>query len=258
MTLPRCSCATGGFTIRYPGFLWPAVAAAKRERMIRALLFDLFETLVTEARAPVRRASSLAMELGLSEDAYRREWRSRRRDVVLGLCSFREVLAQIVRASGTPVNQEILERLRSERVDQKASVLRTVEPDVLRMIGRLRVRGLKLAVVTNSFPEDVRGWDSSPLSPLFDRAIVSCTVGLAKPDPRIYHLACQELEVPPDEALFIGDGGDDEIDGARIAGLQARRALWYLSRWPGTTVTQASPGLWRTNDVVSAAIGAGV
>ena len=93
--------------------------------MIEAVLFDLFETLVTESTASIRRASSLAAELGVSQDAYRRRWRSRRLNIVLGRCSFRDTLAQIVRTLDGSLDEELLERLRSERVKQKAAVLRT-------------------------------------------------------------------------------------------------------------------------------------
>src|SRR3990172_7807732 len=126
--------------------------------MIQAVLFDLFETLVTESTASVRRASALARDLGLNDHAYRSHWRSRRSDIVLGRCSFRDVLAQIIRTLGGWMDDALLERLRSERLEQKAAVLRSVEPDVLAALGALRTAGLKLAVVTNSFAEDVAGW----------------------------------------------------------------------------------------------------
>jgi FMN phosphatase YigB (HAD superfamily) len=90
----------------------------------------------------------------------------------------------------------------------------------------------------------------------FDVAVFSCVVGLAKPDPKIYLLACQELHVPPAHALFVGDGGDDEIAGAGAAGLQVCRALWYVSRWPSAAVARDTPGLWHPADVVQAALGA--
>jgi hypothetical protein len=46
--------------------------------MIQGILFDLFEPLVTESDASIRRASSLGAQLGVSQDAFRRLWRSRR------------------------------------------------------------------------------------------------------------------------------------------------------------------------------------
>lgn len=155
---------------------------------------------------------------------------------------------------GSP-DQNLLLCLRSRRVNQKVVVLRGVEPEVLGALEALRARGLKLAVVTNSFAEDVAGWESSPLRRLFDVALFSCVAGLAKPDPEIYLLACRELQVRPDRALFIGDGEDDELDGARSAGLRAGRALWFLSRWPNATLAPGEcAGLWRAADVVQAAM----
>jgi len=224
--------------------------------MIQAVLFDLFETLVTESNVPVRRASSLAAELGVSEDAYRRLWRSRRPDIVLGRSSFRDTLAQIVRTLGGTPDDSLLEQLRAERVRQKVATLRTVEPDILSAIGTLRARGLQLAVVTNTFPEDVAGWESSLLRSLFDLTVFSYAAGLAKPDPEIYLFACRKLQVSPDRALFIGDGGDDELAGARSAGLRSTRALWFISRWPSATLAPDDPGLWHAADVLDAAMAA--
>ena len=224
--------------------------------MIQGILFDLFETLVTESSGSVRRASSLAAELGVNDDAYRRHWRSRRLDIVVGRCSFPDTIAQIVRTLGGTPDEGLLERLRSERVKQKTAVLRTVEEDILAAVDALRARGLKLAVVTNSFAEDVAGWDSSPLRSLFDVTLFSCAAGVAKPDPEIYLRACRDLHVPADRALFIGDGGDNELDGARTAGLRAYRALWYLSRSPHVALARDEPGLWHAADVVHAAIAA--
>jgi HAD superfamily hydrolase (TIGR01509 family) len=224
--------------------------------MIQAVLFDLFETLVTESGASIRRASSLAAELGVDEKAYRQHWRSLRSEIVLGRCRFRDALTQIVRTLGGTPDEKLLEQLRSERLKQKAAVLRSVEPDVLAAIDALRARGLKLAVVTNSLAEDVAGWEGSPLRSYFDITLCSCAIGLAKPNPEIYLLGCRELCVPPDRALFIGDGADDELNGALSAGLHSCRALWFLSRWSHATLAQDEPGLWHPADVVEAAIAA--
>jgi epoxide hydrolase-like predicted phosphatase len=40
---------------------------------------------------------------------------------------------------------------------------------------------------------------------LFDAVIISSEVGLMKPQPEIYYLACQRLKVRPEEALFFDD-----------------------------------------------------
>jgi putative hydrolase of the HAD superfamily len=91
------------------------------------------------------------------------------------------------------------------------------------------------------------------LGPLFDVTVFSCAVSLAKPDPEVYLLACRELDVPPSETLYVGDGADDELVGARTAGLSAHRALWFLSRWPQFRQAPDDAGLWRITDVLDLA-----
>ena len=53
-----------------------------------------------------------------------------------------------------------------------------------------------------------------------------------KPSAEIYHLGCRELEVEPGHAVFIGDGGSDELSGAAEAGLTPYWASWFVDKWP--------------------------
>jgi putative hydrolase of the HAD superfamily len=73
--------------------------------------------------------------------------------------------------------------------------------------------------VCSSDVEEV--WDETELAPHVDDVVLSCTVGLSKPDPRIYELACERLEVTPDECVFVGDGANDELAGAQRVGMRA-------------------------------------
>jgi putative hydrolase of the HAD superfamily len=222
---------------------------------ISAVLFDLYETLVAEAHAPVRRAGSLAAHLALEEATYKREWKTRRPDIVLGRCTFRDALVQIASKLGGVVNEVVLDELHAERVAQKTTVLAAVEPDVLAALAELRRAGLKLGLVTNTFPEDVAGWERSPLRQFFDAATFSYAVGHMKPDPEIYLAACRALHVAPQHAFFVGDGRD-EVAGAEDAGLAASRALWFASRLPAAIIGRGESGLWHIRDVVERALAA--
>jgi putative hydrolase of the HAD superfamily len=55
---------------------------------------------------------------------------------------------------------------------------------------------------------------------LFDDIISSAVVGLAKPDERIYRLASERLQLPPEECVFIDDL-DRNVDAARAIGMSA-------------------------------------
>jgi epoxide hydrolase-like predicted phosphatase len=64
---------------------------------------------------------------------------------------------------------------------------------------------------------------------LFDVLIISAEVKLVKPDPRIFRLAVEHLQVQPGEALFVDDVAEN-VDAARQVGLAA---IHYLD-WQQT------------------------
>ena len=200
--------------------------------MVRALLFDLFETLITESGEPLAGVSSLAPKLGCERTDFRPHWKTRRPAVLAGRLSFRQALEDIALSLGSHPDEATLQRICDDRVRAKARPFERLEPHILTTIKHLRSRSLRLAVVSNCFAEDITAWPQCALGSLFDCTMFSCEVGLAKPDPAIYLEATRRLRVDVSDAWFIGDGMDDELLGATQAGLRAFRALWFLKRWP--------------------------
>jgi putative hydrolase of the HAD superfamily len=88
-------------------------------------------------------------------------------------------------------------------------------------------------------------WPETAFADLFDSTVFSCSVRLRKPDPRIYRLALDELGVEPEEALFVGDGANDELGGAERVGMcpvlihrPGEEPLWDEVRgWAGPRIT---------------------
>ena len=219
--------------------------------MIRAVLFDLFETLITESQLPPTRASVLGHALGLDGEAFRLEWKTRRPRVVLGRLSFGEALTEISRALTGSVDAPAVQRVCEQRIREKAIAFREIDGDVAALIGELRGMGLGLAVVSNCFAEDVSAWSTWPLAREFQCSVFSYAAGVAKPDPAIYLKATRGLGVEPEATVFIGDGGDGELVGAQQAGLRAFRAVWFLRRWPHVGSFNGSVGLVNRRDVLT-------
>jgi putative hydrolase of the HAD superfamily len=109
----------------------------------------------------------------------------------------------------------------------------------------LRARGCKVGLITVCTEDVELLWPESAFAGLFDAEVFSNAVGLTKPDPRIYRACCDLLGVEPHEAVFVGDGANDELDGARRVGLQAilihkagQDPAWPEVRtWDGLRVT---------------------
>jgi putative hydrolase of the HAD superfamily len=200
--------------------------------MVRAVLFDLFETLITESRTRPAGVSSLGPELGCEREAFRAEWKARRPAVTVGRLPFRQALSDIATGLGSHAEDAVMRRVCDERIRIKAEAFEQIEHQILMMLGHLRGRGLRLGIVSNCFAEDVVAWPQCSLASCFDCSVFSFEVGLAKPDPEIYLEATRRLRVDVSDTWFIGDGMHEELSGSEQAGLRAFRALWFLRRWP--------------------------
>ena len=87
---------------------------------------------------------------------------------------------------------------------------------MLAAIRCIRARGLLVGAITNNWVVESGG--TSVLRPHFDVFIESAVVGIRKPDPRIFHLACDELGVAPHESIFLDDIGLN-LKAARALGM---------------------------------------
>ena len=89
-------------------------------------------------------------------------------------------------------------------------------PTMFEAIGRIRAHGLKTAALTNNW---IGGWDGrKAIHSFFDVFIESSIVGIRKPDPRIYRLACEQLSIEPHQAVFLDDIGHN-LKPARELGM---------------------------------------
>ena len=92
-------------------------------------------------------------------------------------------------------------------------------PGSVETLSALRSAGFRIGLVSNASAQTDELWRETSMAPLVDVPIFSCKVGMSKPDPRIYRLAFEGLELEADTCLFVGDGGSGELEGARSGGV---------------------------------------
>jgi epoxide hydrolase-like predicted phosphatase len=97
-----------------------------------------------------------------------------------------------------------------------------VDDELVDYIRKLKSK-FKTGIISNAWP-DTRYWleEQWRIADAFDHIIISAEVGIAKPDPRIYRLALDALQVTPAEAVFIDDF-EENIAGACSLGMQGIR-----------------------------------
>jgi len=181
-----------------------------------ALIFDLFHTLTSMevARAPGKHTAEI---LGIDPELWNEHWFQDPPDYCLGLVPVEIPISRLARQLNPKVTDHQLQTALQERHQRFRHTLINIEPETLAGLHQLRNLGFKLGLISNCGMDEIAHWHESPLATLFPVAIFSCQVRLKKPDPAIYWLTAQKLMVPPENCLFIGNGGSNELSGARHA-----------------------------------------
>ncbi|WP_036747086.1 HAD family hydrolase [Paenibacillus sp. UNC451MF] len=198
---------------------------------MKAVMFDLFETLITEFADGVRkvpRINDFDEQWGLTKQEYDEEWRARQDRRMNGtFADYPSVLRDMWHSKGKILDEACIQTLYDSRLYAKSIPFQSISPHVIYMLKRLKSRGIRIGLISNCTEEEIRAWERCDLAPYFDEAVFSFETGYAKPDPQIYALACDRLQVQPDEAVFVGDGGSRELEGATAYGIRAYRAAWF-------------------------------
>jgi HAD superfamily hydrolase (TIGR01509 family) len=178
------------------------------------VIFDLWNTIAVwpeDLWAETR--PRVAEHLGLSVDEFESRWYGE-------LAHMREMgpMSDVLALFDlTPDDAERVTALRRE-VTRKGLV---PVPGAVETIAALRERGLKTGLITVCSEDVVSLWEETDFHGLFDAEVFSAAVGLRKPDPRIYRIALEQLRVDAEDAMFVGDGANDELAGAERVGMTA-------------------------------------
>lgn len=206
--------------------------------MTRAVVFDLYDTLVDFDDSRSREFSSQVARLcGRDPDEFHSVWIDGRPRRDTGPMA--AYLGSLGIADG-----DIGDFLELRR-EWTRGILEEPRAGAIEAIRTLRSRGILTGLITVCSEDVVDVWSESPFAGLFDAEVFSCSCGLRKPDPRIYGLALDQLGVAPSEAVFVGDGANDELAGAERVGMRAilihrprAEPAWPEVRdWPGPRIT---------------------
>ncbi len=185
---------------------------------LRAVLFDLDGTLVDSAPDLCNAVNRVVQSLGQPPVAL-----ARLRQVVSkgGRAMLQVALPTLSEAEREPLLAPFL-----EHYAQALAVDSVVFPGIAELLAAIEARGLRWGIVTNK-PEALAravvagfGWSAR-----CGALVGGDTLATRKPDPAPLLLACQQLGIAADEAIYVGDDLRD-IQAAQAAGLDSVAALW--------------------------------
>jgi HAD superfamily hydrolase (TIGR01493 family) len=179
-----------------------------------AVLFDNGGTL-THRTSPVAAVVSLASDLGVhvSEEDAARYWR-RSKELSRTLMAEKRLSRNLSRedhresyVTGYAPFNEIAPGLAELMYDKWKTNPATMVPypDTPAVLKSFTGAGIPIAIVSNTGWSINEGYAATGLDAFIRTFVLSCDLGIAKPDPEPFLLACERLGVSPRHTLMVGN-----------------------------------------------------
>ncbi len=195
--------------------------------MIKAVIFDMFETLITHFESPLYMGKQIAKDIGITEQKFREIWDTTDEARTLGKETLEEVIEEVLRVNNC-YSDELFGKIISKRKMSKIECFNHIHPEIIPMFKSIKEMNIKIGLITNCYYEERDVIKNSILFDYFDTVCMSCELGMQKPELAIFQRCVKELAVTPEECLYIGDGGGFELETAQVLGMHAIQAAWYL------------------------------
>ena len=195
--------------------------------MIKAVIFDMYETLITLFESSLYFGNQMAVDADIPKDKFQESWSPTEYDRSIGKMPLEEAL-KIVLVNNNCYTKELLDKLVYKRIATKEESFNHIHPEIIPLLNRLKACGIKIGLISNCFSEEVYVIEKSILYPYFESVCLSYKEGIVKPNTEIYIRCMAKLNVKAEECLYVGDGGSQELETARTLGMQTIQAVWYF------------------------------
>jgi len=185
-----------------------------------AIIFDFFGTLVDDFVLSVGQMhQEMAAALGVPYEQFMQVWRQTSEMRIVGAFETVEAnMKYVCDAMNVHPGPKQIAKSIEIRMKYIRQALQPM-PGATATLSQLKNQGYKLGLVSNCSIEIPILWHETAFAIFIDTPIFSGRVRLRKPDPRIYHLACERLDVTPEDCLYVADGEDHELAAAAKVGL---------------------------------------
>jgi putative hydrolase of the HAD superfamily len=195
------------------------------------IIFDLFHTLTSFDQSGRPWTADI---LGIKHEQWTNQLVEKSPDRLLGkIRDPFKIIENLVHSIDPNIPDNIIEKAFENRLMGMREALLNISRENITALKNLKNTCKKIGLISNADYLEIDSWSDSPLAPLFDSTIFSCQVGFVKPQKEIYELCLKELGVSADDAIFVGDGGSNELVGARGIGMKTIMMTGVIKNfWP--------------------------
>ncbi len=202
--------------------------------MIKAVFFDLYQTLVHYQPSQEELEAAALKSLGIEADAAalrhpiltanefiyqqiaKKPLSQRSKEAVMAL--YAEYQRVVLKEAGIPVDEKIILRLLGMMQQAKMDLI--LFDDVMPALDDLKKRDLKIGLISNIEQNMTAALDKLGLNTRLDCIVTSQDAGFAKPKPEIFRYALNKTSVKPADAVYVGDQYQVDIIGAKGVGIR--------------------------------------
>jgi len=184
----------------------------------RLFCFDLFHTLVSFVNQDIDGLNTHEI-VGVSAETWNDGLLNRSPDRLIGKeRDPQRYLGDLIHLIKPDAPQSVIDEAIRVRGRRFHDCLLNPPKTALEFLGWLKSQEKQLCLISNADTLEAAAWSESPLASLFDRVLFSCECGYMKPQAEIFELALTHFKVSASEAVFVGDGGSDELKAAKSLG----------------------------------------
>ncbi len=195
--------------------------------MIKAVIFDMYETLITLFESPPYFGTQIALDAGIEEEKFQEIWNLAEEARTTGKITLEEILEKILKENHC-YSESKMKFIVKKRIQSKEEAFEHLHTEIIPLLQLLKERGILIGLISNCFSEEAAVIKKSILYPFLDAVCLSYDEGIQKPDLTIFQRCLEKLGVQAKECLYVGDGGSCELEAAGKVGMKAVQAVWYL------------------------------
>ncbi len=194
--------------------------------MTKAVIFDMFETLVSMFSGDTYFSEDMAADLNIPLDTFRNAWHATEHDRSCGNCTMEEGIKTTLEMLGC-YSEDAVKLLADKRRKNLEGIFERTPAETIILLQELKKRGIKIGLISNCYSDEADVIRKSSVFPYLDVAMLSYEQRTCKPDHEIYKKAMEKLGVTAEECLYVGDGGSKELFAARDLGMKCLQAQYF-------------------------------
>ena len=114
--------------------------------MIKAVIFDMYETLITLFDSPLYFGTQMAADAGIPEEKFQKIWRTEEKNRTIGKITLEELLEKVLRENNC-FSEEKMNTILKKRIHCKEEVFEHLHIEIIPMLKALKEKGILIGLI---------------------------------------------------------------------------------------------------------------